>query len=779
MFYQLITNSNRQSFLAELSLICPPFNIDLIIETDEAIFQKKIEAKSPDIVFIDLKDMDPASLDLLKAIIQIKKEQHRLFLIFILTDPTIPHLNLIPSHLYSDIHGICYDQNLSLTLQVLIQTALRQLKQNIEVSLLDATETLITQKIFEEKVASERKISALKSIILKYRNLYKAVRTINSSIKINEAFHIILHILAKLLNAKTISIMLVDFTTNELVVQAAKHERNVIGERKRIGEGVSGMVALTGQPIIVPDLQNDHINQFIDAKSISDSYICVPLKNEDVVIGVINVTQKVDGGFFTLKDKKIILEVAKQISLAIINASLYSSVEILALQDGLTKLYNRNFFQKGLNEEIKKAKLQSYNISLLMLDIDFFKSTNDDYGHQVGDEVLKKVAHILKIHVRRTDIAARYGGEELIAILSGASSEEAFNVGETIRNQIQNMKLYCIQVKSKKHEIKNLLFLCNENNIIEILLYPFSPGEGPLPTKNDWHIELQKYVLDGKPLDTFKIDHIKISRVNIAVSIGIASYPDDIEFSSKANTILEATNEQDILLYMTDKALHHAKKNGRNRTLTYKTVQTSFATTVNKELEIHIIKNIMKKLQEKDLPTYTHSIRVGKICELIAQQMNLSKSDQQLAKYGGILHDIGKSFIPDMILLKPAKLTAEEYEIIKTHSNKGAEHIEAYPILHKYINAIRLHHERMNGSGYPERISASRIPTEARIIAVADSYDAMTSPRYYYTAAIDRKASYQEIIKNQDTLFDKAVVDAFKKVIHQIDELENWEPVID
>lgn len=638
------------------------------------------------------------------------------------------------------------------------------------------SENLINDKLIDEKIKNEKKIKYLKEIARHYRNLYTAARVINSSIKINEALHTTINILANVLHAKTISIMLIDTVTNELVVQAAKHSKDIVGVRKNMGEGISGKVALTGRPIIMPELNKETIKSY---QNKLDAFMSIPLKHEDTVIGVINVTHKMNGGFFTERDQKIILEMSKQIATAIANANLYSTIEILALQDGLTKLYNRNFFQKNLTEEIKKAKIQNYFVSIIMLDVDFFKSINDTYGHPVGDEVLKKIAAILKSSVRKTDIAARYGGEEMIGILLGANSEEGLSVAEKVRTRIQDLELFSIQSQILSED-KNIVFEKTPEQTIDILLYPFNSGEGLFLSKEACQEELQKLCTLHKDFETIQMPNWKIIRVKVSVSIGIASYPEDIQFSSKGFAILESTNEQDLLLYMADKALYRAKKNGRNRTLTYQSVQQE-TMNYKKEVALNTIQTVMNQLDQKDHQTYLHALRVGKICEIIARHLQIRKEERLIAKYAGTLHDVGKIFIDNAILLKPDKLTNDEYTHIKKHPEEGANLLESYPILHRFINGVRHHHERLDGSGYPDHLSGTRIPIEARIIGVADSYDAMVSVRPYtdLTHRIDSEHAIEEIQKKVNLLYDKEVVDAFVSSIEEIRALNQWQPVLD
>lgn len=128
---------------------------------------------------------------------------------------------------------------------------------------------------------------------------------------------------------------------------------------------------------------------------------------------------------------------------------------------------------------------------------------------------------------------------------------------------------------------------------------------------------------------------------------------------------------------------------------------------------------------------YTHSINVAIISATLGKWLRFSKYDQEQLALAGMLHDVGKLMIPENILLKPFKLTDEEYTIIKSHALKGYTHLKAMPLDEHIKYGILMHHERCNGSGYPTGVKGDKIDRYAKILAIADVYDAMTSSRVY------------------------------------------------
>jgi len=176
------------------------------------------------------------------------------------------------------------------------------------------------------------------------------------------------------------------------------------------------------------------------------------------------------------------------------------------------------------------------------------------------------------------------------------------------------------------------------------------------------------------------------------------------------------------------------------------------------------IKSMVKLLDSSVPQEYTHTPYFSKLVTDIAHQMNLSEKEIRSLKYASMLHDAGKIDIPGKILMKPTRLTKKEFKLIKHHPVVGAQMFKSLQILKPAIPIILHHHEKYDGTGYPSHLKKRRIPLGARIMAVADAFDAMVFGRPYKERVSIMKA-IDEIKKKSGTQFDPKVVDTFLRVI--------------
>jgi putative nucleotidyltransferase with HDIG domain len=182
--------------------------------------------------------------------------------------------------------------------------------------------------------------------------------------------------------------------------------------------------------------------------------------------------------------------------------------------------------------------------------------------------------------------------------------------------------------------------------------------------------------------------------------------------------------------------------------------------TDKEQMLIQSISCLVNALEARDEYTHGHSSRVAAITNDIMQELQVESEQQFIINFAAVLHDIGKIGIPDSLLHKPGKLTGDEYTVIKRHSTIGEKILEGIPALEEIRDIVRHHHEWYDGNGYPDRLSGLQIHQGARIIAVADSFQAMISDRPY-RKGMKQAVAMRELERNKGIQFDPVIVEAF------------------
>jgi len=365
-----------------------------------------------------------------------------------------------------------------------------------------------------------------------------------------------------------------------------------------------------------------------------------------------------------------------------------------ALTDTLTGLSNRLALGQELHAEVEHALGEGDPLSLVIGDLDYFKSVNDRFGHRAGDEALVRAAHVLLRHRRAGDSIARTGGEEFTILLPGTTEHDAYLIAERMRTAVE-----------------------------------------------------QEF--DGEA-------------VALTVSFGIATYP---HHGGSADAVLEAA----------DQALYGAKALGRNRCVVFNPeISTIFAPEAGRgddEVQLATLLSLAEALDLRDTGTADHSRTVGRYCALIAEELGLPPERVQRIEVAGILHDIGKIGVPDAILQKAGPLGKTELAEIRTHPEIGAQILSGRG-LEDLRDWVLAHHERPDGSGYPRGLTGDEIPLEAKILAVADAFEAMTADRVY-RAGVEERTARTELLRYAGDQFDSRVVAAFLWVLTSADETDS------
>ncbi len=340
-------------------------------------------------------------------------------------------------------------------------------------------------------------------------------------------------------------------------------------------------------------------------------------------------------------------------------------IEYLSYHDQLTDLYNRRFF----DEELKRLDVKrNLPISFIYADIDGLKIINDAFGHQKGDQLIQKIASILKSECRADDIIARTGGDEFIVLLPKTDAQSV-------------------------------------QKLIE---------------------RLEK-----------RINKIKFMNINISASFG---------WETKTST----DQSTRMLLKSAEDLMYRAK----------------ILNSTGQKNEI--VKTIIRTLNIKCPREEAHSLRVGELCKSIGKVYGLDKHKIHELRIAGELHDIGKITIDTAILNKTKKLSESEWAQIKQHPETGYRILSATNEFNNISEYVLAHHERWDGSGYPKGLRGEDINWNARVIAVADAYDAMTTERPYRGKALTKEEAIQELLKSAGTQLDPEIVKVFiEKVLNE------------
>jgi diguanylate cyclase (GGDEF)-like protein len=266
------------------------------------------------------------------------------------------------------------------------------------------------------------------------------VKAANSILEPRKVIETIMTRVQQLIPSEAWSMLMVDEEKQELTFELALGEKgkDVSGFRVKIGEGIAGWVAQTGKPTIVNNAAKDpRFARRFDSETQfrTRSILCAPLISRGRTIGVVQVINR-RGGRFTQTDLDMLMTMVEPCAIAIENAILFQRTEQLTITDDLTKLFNSRYLNVYIGREIKRCKRHGIPLSIIFLDLDGFKSVNDQHGHLAGSRTLTEVGGILAEAVRESDILARYGGDEFVVVLPETPPAGALVIAERIRRAI-------------------------------------------------------------------------------------------------------------------------------------------------------------------------------------------------------------------------------------------------------------------------------------------------------------------------------------------------------
>ncbi len=295
--------------------------------------------------------------------------------------------------------------------------------------------------MIESKIGSETMSPSEIRLRREHDALVQIGKALTSTLDLPEVLEIIMAQVSRVLEPKTWSLLMVDEQTGELYFEIAVSPaaEKIKDQRLKVGEGIAGWVAQFGKPLLIGDVTKDErFDPQIDAASgfKTRSIICVPMLCKNRITGVIELINSFDDNTFTDSDLTLLAAIADFAAIAIENARNFAHIQQLVITDELTGLYNAGFLLESLEYEIARAKRYDSDLSLIFLDLDYFKNVNDSQGHLVGSRLLAEIGELLKNSIRKSDMAARYGGDEFVIVLPNTPKEGAKVLAYQLRNKL-------------------------------------------------------------------------------------------------------------------------------------------------------------------------------------------------------------------------------------------------------------------------------------------------------------------------------------------------------
>ena len=598
----------------------------------------------------------------------------------------------------------------------------------------EASIAIENARLFHEERTKARHLSLLNTIS---RN---AIATLNP----DEMLAKIAEQLEAGLTYDHIGISVLEYSTRELIIQAeAGTRRGALGRRIPLGTGLIGQVARTGQ---IADYRGSGNAESPHKPLLADSLaaIALPIFYAEQLHGVLYI-ESAKPAEFSEEEILLLRTLADLIAGALHNAYSFQKAQEQAITDGLTGVKTHRFFMEALSAEWKRSTRAGRAFALVLMDLDRFKFVNDFYGHLEGDLVLQRVGHILETNCRRSDVVARYGGDEFVILMPETNMEHARQLAMKLRGWVSADPLL------------------REKNISASFGIACYPLHGSSPQELIQVADASMY----------------LSKHQGGNAVSTADHFDPNEAKKWKRDVLEAYLGVTLkrLFATGPEAFEEIYSRLKQFTESLATTEAASGKVVATpspngpqglpQAVLDTVTSLAFAIDAKDHYTQGHSQKVSAYAALIAEALNMSDAEIEEIRLGGVLHDIGKVAIPEPILNKSGPLNPEEWETMKSHVRFGAKILDPLTPLARIREMVLHHHEFFDGSGYPDSLAGENIPLGARIIAVADAYDTITSDRTYKKGRSSPEA-LTELERCANAQFDGAIVEAFVRTMRQL-----------
>jgi diguanylate cyclase (GGDEF)-like protein len=383
-------------------------------------------------------------------------------------------------------------------------------------------------------------------------------------------------------------------------------------------------------------------------------------------------------------------------------------IDKFSLVDPLTSCYNWRYFLSRAQQELDRSRRHLYSVSFIAIDVDYFRQINEVYGVKAADDVIKQLIAVLRASLRREDVLCRWREDEFFLIMPHLEAKNAPRVTQRIKDKVTAHKF---KYKSSIITIKASFGVVT------------SPEDGIFNTR-DIITALNRSLMAAKR---------KGGNTVIAYSQAQLKAPDQQEEKAKVGDLRAKIDKMNVLL--------------------------------TRDL-LEMIYGFAKAIEAKDSYTGKHVEITADLAEEIAKNLNLPPNEVENIKHAAVLHDLGKVGIDQSILSKAGPLTPKERKAMERHPTIAAEILKEIHGLRGALPAILYHHERYDGKGYPFGLKGEEIPLSARIVAVADVYQALISDRPY-RKAFNKKKALEIIQEEAGRQFDPNVVKIFLKAVEK------------